>query len=644
MITFIRSLFSSRLGAILALGFVVLMAISFGLSDVTGSGSFGGVGQGNAAQVGSQKIGIGELKDAVENRLRAERRQNPTLDTGRFVESGGLDATLDQLIDRYALSLFGEKYGIAVSDNSVNGEILKLPGVKGADGKFDQAAFAAFLQELKITDKMVRDDYRLSFYARQMIAPATAASKAPAKMALPYASLDLEKRAGEVGVIPATAFLPKAAPTDAVLTKYFRDNSTRYNVPERRAINYAMFDASSVDAKATPSEQEIADYYKANASKYAATQTRDFVQLVFPTQAAAKAAADKISGGKTIDAVAKEIGLNATRSSNITREALTRSASKAVADAVFATSQGGVSAPARGSLGYYVVSVSAIKNVPARTLAAAKSEIAAELKTQKRAELLDDLTTQIEDAFDNGESIADVAKAQGLRVETTPLLFANGQNPTNKDYRPIPEMQVILPAAFQLDTDGAAQLVQIEEGKRFAMVSVADFKEAAPPPLAEIRDIVTQQWALAEGNKAARAKAEEVRKTLANGQSMASAIAGIEGAKVENINSTRGELKQQGQQVSPPLALMFSMKKGTSKTIQAPRDLGWFVVQLNEVVRGDASGDTERLENNQAELTNQLSQEYAAQLINAAKKEVGVEKNESAIKALRDSLTGKNQQ
>jgi peptidyl-prolyl cis-trans isomerase D len=159
-----------------------------------------------------------------------------------------------------------------------------------------------------------------------------------------------------------------------------------------------------------------------------------------------------------------------------------------------------------------------------------------------------------------------------------------------------------------------------------------------------MRDIVTQQWALAEGNKLARAKAEEVRKALASGQSMASAIAGIEGAKVENINSTRGELKQQGQQVSPPLALMFSMKKGTAKTIQAPRDLGWFVVQLNEVVRGDASGDTERLENNQAELTNQLSQEYAAQLINAAKKEVGVEKNESAIKALRDSLTGKNQQ
>jgi peptidyl-prolyl cis-trans isomerase D len=646
MISFFRRLINSRWGAVIALVFVGLIALAFALGDVTGSGSFGGLGQGHVAQVGDQKVGSGELKDSVDNRLRAERRQNPTLDMGRFVESGGLDSTLEQIINRYALAVFGDEHGVAVSDKLVNQEILKIPGATGGDGKFNQQAFTAFLQNLNLTEKMVRDDFRQNFYARQLLSTAAPGAKAPASMALPYASLDLEKRAGEVAVIPATAFLPAAPPTDAVLSQYYRANATRYTVPEKRAISYAIFDASVVDTKATASTDEITAYYKENAAKYAASQARDIAQLVFPTQAAAKAAADKIAGGQSIDAVAQELGLSVTRTTGATKDALTKAASKAVADAVFAAPQGAIAPPARGSLGYYVVNVTAIKNIAARPLAAVSAEIGRELTAQKRVELLSDLTAEIENEFDGGATIADMAKAQGLKVETSPKLLANGQNPANPGYRLIPEMQQILPAAFQMDTDGTAQLLEIEEGKRFAMVAVADFDEAAPAPLAEIKQIVLQQWALAEGNKKAKAVAEQIRKAVTSGQALNAAIAaaGVKGAQVQNVAGLRGDLNKPGQQVPPPLALLFAMKQGTAKALQAPADQGWFVVHLNQVVRGDASGDAARLEANRAELQNLLSQEYAAQLIASVKKEIGVEKNDGAIRTLRDSLTGKSQQ
>jgi peptidyl-prolyl cis-trans isomerase D len=645
MITFFRRLINSRWGAFIALIFVGLIALAFALGDVTGSGSFGGLGQGHVAKVGGEKVGIGELKDSVDNRLRAERKDKPTLDMGRFIEAGGLDSTLEQIINRYALAVFGEDQGVAVSDKMVNQEILKIPGATGADGKFDQKAFAAFLQNLKLTEKMVRDDFRQNFYARQMLSTAAPGAKAPASMALPYASLDLEKRSGEVAVIPATAFLPKAPPSEAVLNQYYRANATRYTVPEKRAISYAIFDASVVDAKATASTDEIAAYYKENAAKYAASQARDIAQLVFPTQAAAKAAVDKIAAGQSIDAVAQEIGLSVTRTSDATKDSLTKAASKAVADSVFAAPQGSIATPARGSLGYYVVNVNAIKNIAARPLAAVSAEIGRELSEQKRVELLSDLTAEIENEFDGGATIADIAKAQGLKVETSPKLLANGQNPANPGYRPIPEMAQILPAAFQMDTDGSAQLIEIEEGKRFAMVAVADFDEAAPAPLAEIKQIVLQQWAFAEGNKKAKAVAEQIRRAVTGGQALSAAIAeaGVKGAQVQNVAGMRGDLRKPGQQVPPPLALMFAMKQGTAKALQASADQGWYVVRLNQVIRGDASGDTARLEANRAELQNLLSQEYAAQLITSVKKEIGVEKNEGALKTLRDSLTGKNE-
>ena len=133
MISSIRSLINSKFGAVIALLFVGMIAIAFALGDVTGSGSLSG---GNVARVGDRNITLGELNDALDNRLRAERQNNPTLDMANFVEGGGLDSTLEQLINRYALAEFGTRYGVAVSDRLIGSEIRKLPGAMGLDGKF----------------------------------------------------------------------------------------------------------------------------------------------------------------------------------------------------------------------------------------------------------------------------------------------------------------------------------------------------------------------------------------------------------------------------------------------------------------------------------------------------------------------------
>jgi peptidyl-prolyl cis-trans isomerase D len=641
MISFFRRIMGSRWGAFFALAFVVLIGFAFALGDVTGSSSFGGLGSGHVAKVGDRKIGMGEFQDILDNSLRAERRENPTLDMGKFIESGGMDATLNRLINRYALAIFGEEHGIAVSKRLVDSEIRKLPNVNGADGKFSQPAFEAFLRGLDLTEAMIRDDFTQNLYAQQILPVAGAGAPAPESLVLPYASLLLEKRSGDVALIPAQAFLPSAAPTDAQLQAYYRTNSVRFTIPEKRAISYAMFDASIVDSKADATTQEIAAYYKANPAKYAASQTRDIGQLVFPTQAAANAAVAKIKGGQSLDAVAKELGLSVTNSTGITKEALTGSASKAVADAVFAAPQGGVAAPARGGIGWYVVKVNAVKEVAARPLAAVSAEIAKTISTEKRAELLSDLTGEIEDEFAGGATLADMAKAQGLKVETTPPLFANGQNPASPGYRPIPEMQRILPAAFEMETDGEAQLIEIVPGEKFAMVSVADFEEAAPPPLAEVRGQIAQLWALSEGAKKAKAVAEQVQKSVQAGKSLADAMqtTGVKLPPAQPVSGSRMDLNRPGQQMPPPLAMMFAMKKGTAKTLAAAQNQGWFVVKLNEVIKGDASKETELVAARRQELLGLLQQEYAAQMINAARAEVGVSKNEDALKDIRNRLT-----
>ncbi|MEP7349019.1 MAG: SurA N-terminal domain-containing protein [Sphingorhabdus sp.] len=644
MITFIRSLINSRWGAVIALAFIAMIAVAFALGDVTGSNSFGGLSGGNIARVGNRSISLGEFNEAMDNRLKAERKENPTLDMARFVEGGGLDSTLEQLVNRYALAVFGDEYGVSVSKRLIDSEILKIPAAKGLDGKFSQEAFTSFLQQIGLSEKMVREDLTQNLYAQQILPAAASGPLAPDSLVLPYVSLLLEKRSGQVAAIPSAAFMPQSPPSEAVLSQYYRTNAVKFTIPEKRAISYALFDSEIIAAKAKPTDADIAAYFKSNAAQYSATETRNISQIIVPTQAAAKVVADKVAKGQSLATVATELGLSVTNKSDATRASLAASDSKAVADAVFVAAQGRLAAPTKGKLGWYVVRVDAVKQIAARSLAAVRGEIEATLTQARRVEMLADMTAEIEDTLADGGAIADVAKTNGLKVETSPKLLANGQNPANPAYKPIPEMQVILPAAFQMEKDGEAQLIELVPGQRFAIVSIADFEEAAPPPLASVRPIVEQHWALAEGAKKARAAADQVRKAVDGGKSLPAALAalGIKTPPVESLSGTRVELSKEGQPISPPLSLMFAMKKGTAKMLQIPENRGWFVIYLGEVIKGDASNDTEMLKTRKLEMSGMLQQEYAAQLIAAAANDVGVKKNEDGIAQLRTRLTNRD--
>ncbi|WP_445784177.1 peptidyl-prolyl cis-trans isomerase [Sphingorhabdus sp.] len=644
MISSIRSLINSKLGAFFALLFVGTIAIAFALGDVSNSGSFGGLSGGNVARVGNRDISLGELNDALNNRLKSERQDNPTLNMGSFVDGGGLDTTLEQLINRYALTVFGQEYGVAVSKRLIDSEIRKIPGAMGLDGKVSAEAFGRFAQQIGVSEKAIRDDIAQTLFAQQILPASASGPAAPGGFVLPYASLLLEQRSGQIAAVPASAFLPQKPPSETVLAKFYSDNSVKFTIPEKRSISYAIFGKDIIAQRAKPTEADIAAYYKANAAKFAAAQARNISQVIVPTEAAAKSVVAQVAAGKSIAAVANELGLAVTTAINVSKSTLTSSTSQAVADAAFAAAQDTVAKPARSNLGWAVVRVDSINNVAAKSLAAARAEIAEELLKTRSEEMLTEMTGEIEDGFANGATISDVAKQNSLTVSTSPKLLATGQDITNPAYKPIPEMQAILPAAFQMETNGEAQLIELVPGEKFAMVAVADFDEAAPPALNQVRSIVLQQWAQSEGAKGARKAADALRKAVDAGQPLEAALAAakIKGAQVERLSGTRADISREGQQVPPPLSLMFAMKKGTAKIIQAGDNRGWFVVYLTDIVKGDASGQSDMLKARKQELFGILQQEYVAQMVLSAAKDVGVEKNEDGIAEVRTRLTNRD--
>jgi peptidyl-prolyl cis-trans isomerase D len=97
-------------------------------------------------------------------------------------------------------------------------------------------------------------------------------------MAERYASLLLEQRSGSVGLVTSEAVANGLAPSEGEVNAFYRANQSRYAVPERRVIRYALFGADQVAAAAQPTEAEIAAAYREGEAKYGAQETRTLSQ------------------------------------------------------------------------------------------------------------------------------------------------------------------------------------------------------------------------------------------------------------------------------------------------------------------------------------------------------------------------------
>lgn len=645
MITFFRRFFSSRIGVIAALAFVLLLMFAFAAGDIAGLGGISsGSRDGEVAEAGDKSISSSELSQAATNTLENFKRQDPRLSMKVFIADGGLERVLDEVLSRTALSVFGKQNGILASDRLIDSEIATIPAFRGPDGKFSSAAFQQALRQQGLNETDIRDDLAQGLIARQILTPAEMGAVEPRDFVARYAALLREHRTGSIALLPSAAFAPKAPPSDADLQAFYAKNRNNFILPERRIIRYATFGESALKAVPAPTEADIAARYNADKAKYAASEARRLTQLIVPTEAAGKAILDEVAKGTALDAAARTKGLSAAAVGPLDKAALAGQSSPEVAAAAFAAPSGKFAALARSGLGWHVIRVDGIDKRPERSLAQVRSELTGLIATEKRRAALNDLTARIEEEFENGGNLTDAAKELTLTPQQTPLLTADGQVFGQPGQTAPPVLARLIQTAFAMERDGPPQLAEIEAGKTFVVFDVTKIEPSAPPALAMIRNDVVTAWMLEKGSAAAKAATDRVLAEVRKGGDLGAAMAtlGMSLPPVDRVDLGREQLAQYKQAVPPPLRLLFSMAKGTVKPLQAPNNRGWYVVALKNIVPGAISPDDPQLVGARKELGQLAGREYAEQLAKAIRAEVGVKRNEAAIKALRNQLSGNN--
>ena len=641
MLQLFRNFFESKFGVGITLVFLVVIAIAFASSDVANTSLFGGVSGGDrVAIVGDERIDASELSMNTTSAFDQLRQNQPTLTMQAFITQGGLNEVLDRLLQRTTLSEYARTHGMRAGDRLIDSELRQIPAFFGLDGKFDEKTYRAVLSQRGLTEAAVRKDFESGLLARQLISPIAFAPVMPESVGRRYASLLRERRQGTIAVLPSAAYAPPGNPTDAQLQAFYRQASARFIRPERRVIRYATFGQDSVANLPPPTEAQIAQRYNRDKAQYAATDRRRFTQLVVPTRDAANAILAEVSKGKALDAAAREKGLATATIGPVSRADLSNSASAAVAQAAFAAAQGALAQPARGGLGWYVLRVDAIDRQPARKLEQVRGEISKTLAEEQRRTALADLTARIEEEFDGGSSLADIAKELKLDVSATKPATADGRIYGVQGETVPPILGRVLETAFDMQ-EGEPQLAELVPGQTFIVFDVSNITASAVAPLAEIRPDVIAAWRRDEGAKAAKLAADRIMGRLKQGATMSAALAAEKKPlpAAQSVNLNREELGRQGQ-VPSSLALFFSMAQGTVKKLEGPSEQGWFVVQLDRVEPGKVEAADPLVASTLRQLGSVTGQEYAAQFIGAAQREVGVERNETAIKAVSAQLTG----
>lgn len=642
MLSFFRSTLKSKIGALLALLVLIVIAIAFASGDIAGLQTAGSGGGSAVATVGGNKIDANLLEQGAKTTLDRVKQQSPTATMKQLVEQGGLEEVLDNLIGSAGLFEFGKDHKILISDRAVDSEIAQISGFQGVDGKFDQATFRQALARQGISEQSLREDIRASMTAQQLAAGAQFGTVLPRYAAERYAALLDETRSGSVIALPSLSYAPQVAPTDAQLAAFYKANTNRFVRPERRVVRYATFGEDAVKNVPAPTDAEIAARFEASKAVYAAKDNRKITQLIVPTEAAAKAIAAEVAGGKTLEAAASAKGLSAAGLEYFSRDQLSSQFSPAVSQAVFAAPVGKVATPQKSALGWHVIRIDEEQKSPARTLAEVRGELSQAVAVEKQRKALTDLLAKIEDQFSDGANLPEVAKSIGAQVQQTAPVTADGRV-YGQEGQLIPDaLKPVLSTAFGMDQD-APQVAEVERGKTFLVFDVTDIQASAPAPLAQIKNDVKVAWAISEGFKAAKATAIRMQADLRRGKTIEQVVASAgKSLPVQQVSMSRPTLTaalRAGREVPPPVSLMFHMAEGTIKVQSAAGERGWFVVLLKDIVPGKIDSP-QLVESTRTELGNQLSQAYAGALQAAALKEVGVKRNQAAIKAVRDRLAG----
>ena len=354
---------------------------------------------------------------------------------------------------------------------------------------------------------------------------------------------------------------------DADLSAYFEKNKAKYNVPERRVVQYAFLDLEQLRLRANISQDQIRAYYDAHIDQYKQPDRAHVAHILFKTIGKTDAEAEEIrkkaedvlkkaKSGANFGDLAKQYSEDTSKDKGGDLDWIVRGQTvPEFEQAAFSLPIGSVSDLVKTQYGLHIIKVIARQMARTQALDEVYPQILGLLQEDQAQRAAEDLSGQIsaEIRRSGRVSIDDLAKKFNLKFGQTPPLEVN---------QPIPEAgnsPELAETIFRLRPGDDSAPIHTDKG--YAVISVKEDQPSHPATLAEVRDRVLADYRREKATDLAKSRAEELARRAKGGEELAKAAKalGLE-AKTSDLFSRTGSVNDVGS--ASQLSSAFDLPPG----------------------------------------------------------------------------------
>ncbi len=611
------------------LGLLALTFVAFfgGVGGIGGGGSphnRGGNNGGNPnsiVQVGDIDIDARTISTAFNQEVQAVSQViGSPINIEQAIQLGLLNRAVSGVVTNAIYRQGAAELGIAISDAQVAAFIRAQPQFRD-DAGFDAATYERFLRQAGLSEGVFVDQLRQDLERNQFLGTVQGATSAPFTIVDSINKYRNETRVFEGIVIGAIDVPPVDDPTEAQLAAYYQQVGNRYPTPEYRRATIVSLTPEQYAEQLTVSEADLEREYAARLGSLSIPEQRELSQIIYPTQAAAQAAADAITGGGDFATVAEDTTGGAPVSlGQVTIADLLPEMAPA-----FDVAEGEVTVPIQSPLGWHLIRADVVLEGETPSLDDVRDELITSVSVLRARDDIFEVMDAVEDSLAAGATLADSGNESGAIVRDV-VIAANGTTTSGDIVEGLAgRANPIVNAVFSTAPGAEPQLLEDSTGGFFA-VAVADIIPPEPLPLEDIRDNLIVDWQDEQIQQAAQIKADAVIAAVAGGVPFADAAADQD-LPVSFFEPT----DRSGEGVVddlPPALVADLFAAGLDEVRSAPTDGGIAIARVAEIrPPSGASGLIEL----QTTMRQSIAQDVQIQLAEALRGDISIDIDEDAL-------------
>lgn len=558
---------------------LMLLVLSFAVWGISGQ-IFGGLGN-NVLVAGDTRVSVLEYRLAYDRQLSRLSQQFGTPVTREQAQMFGVDnRVLAQLSAGAVLDEQAREMRLGVSRDRLAQLTAEDAAFQGPDGRFDRNQFDWTLRQIGMRPEDYLKNREQAAVRQQIIEAVSDGLVAPDTFLRAVSLYQGEDRTVEYLVLPRSVVEPVDAPSEEAVTAFFDENKADYAAPEYRRISYVKLEPSDIADPSAVDDAQAREYYESNRARFTNAEQRRIEQLVFANEDEANAALEKVRGGASFEEIVAEQGksMGDVELGTFEKE---RVADAAIAEAAFGLSEGEVSDVVAGAFGPILLRVTEVTPEVARPFEEVAQEIRQDVALDEAHRILQEVYDGYEDARAAGESMAEAAARNRLRVVDIEPVDRNGLTPDGQTMTGVPLMRELLEDAF--DTEVGVENPPLNIGSAgYLFYEVEEIVPARERTLDEVRDEVVADWTEQEAARLLAARSAEIQRELEGGKNLAE-IAG----ELELEVQTRRGLKRDSDDAEMGQAgvdAIFSVARGETGAFTNDAGDGQVVFRVTDVV------------------------------------------------------------